>query len=125
MARERAAGVIFDLDGVLVDSEPYWQEGFAQIANQFCVERGFPDPGLSAEQMSRFQGGRVNDTVATILSELGHRDLADAATVKALTDRVVDHVSRRFAESSNEVASSVRVARQLADRGVALGVASS
>lgn len=118
-------GVIFDLDGVLVDSEPYWQDGFAQIANQFCLERGFPDPGLTAEQMWRFQGGRVNDTMAAILSELGYGDEVNAQALVALTERVVDYVSKRFAANSNEIASSVRVARRLADRGVALAVASS
>jgi mannitol-1-/sugar-/sorbitol-6-/2-deoxyglucose-6-phosphatase len=118
-------GVIFDLDGVLVNSEPYWQRGFAEIATQFCLERGLPDPGLTPKQMSRFQGGRVNDTVAAILSGLGHGNHVDPTTVVALTDRVIDHVSRQFAKNANAIESSVRVARQLADRGIPLAVASS
>lgn len=118
-------GVIFDLDGVLVNSEPYWQEGFAEVATQFCLEHGLPDPGLTAEQMSRFQGGRVNDTVAAIMSELGYGNYTDPGMVNALTDRVIDHVSAQFAENANEIPSSVRVARQLADRGIPLAVASS
>lgn len=118
-------GVIFDLDGVLVNSEPYWQEGFAAIGNEFCVERGLPDPQLTPAQMSRFEGGRVNDTVTAILTELGHGEHVDAATVRELTDRVIARVSTQFAEHSNAIESSVRVARQLAERGIPLAVASS
>lgn len=120
-----SVGVIFDLDGVLVHSEPYWQRGFAEVVNRFCVDRGLPDPGLTASEMSRFQGGRVNDTVATILRDLGHGDYVDATTVAELTDDVIDHVSEQFAENANAIESSVAVARQLADRGIRLAVASS
>ena len=118
-------GVIFDLDGVLVNSEPYWQRGFAEIATQFCLQRGLPDPGLTPEQMSRFQGGRVNDTVTAIMSELGYVGYLNPATVVALTDQVIAHVSGQFSENANAIESSVRVARELANRGVLLAVASS
>lgn len=121
----RVTGVIFDLDGVLVDSEPYWQQGFALIATEFLVELGLPDPGLTPAQMSRFQGGRVNDTMTAILDELGVGDRLDPTTVDALTDRVVDRVSEEFAADARPIHSSVAVARELADRGVPLAVASS
>lgn len=118
-------GVIFDLDGVLVNSEPYWQRGFAEIVNELCLERGLPNPGLLPEQMARFQGGRVNDTVRAILGELGLLSDADSTTVSILTDRVIDHVAQRFLDAPDPIDSSVWVARQLAERGVPLAVASS
>ena len=118
-------GAIFDLDGVLVDSEPYWQRGFAEVTNEYCVESGLPDPALTAAQMARFQGGRVNDTLASILASLGHPELAAQESLEQLTGRVIAHVSHAFVAHPTPIESSISVARQLADRGVPLAVASS
>ncbi len=123
--------VIFDLDGVLVDSEPYWQEGFLEITKDFCRESGLPDPDLELKDMARFQGGRVNDTMRTILTSLGHEDLADREHIEALARRVIDRVSDDFAarklgaSTPGPIEQNVRVAHELADRGFPLAVASS
>ena len=38
--------VIFDLDGVLVNSEPYWQAAFLEITREYCKEQGYAEPDL-------------------------------------------------------------------------------
>ena len=117
--------VIFDLDGVLVNSEHYWQGAFLAITHEFCDESGLADPGLRLEDMATFQGGRVNDTMRAILTALGHGAPADPVTVEALAQRVIQQVSAAFRQQSEPITDNVRVARELADRGVLIGVASS
>jgi beta-phosphoglucomutase-like phosphatase (HAD superfamily) len=116
--------VIFDLDGVLVDSEPLWQQGFADVVNAFSVEQGYADPRLRPEDMTRFHGGRVKDTVRTLVEEQGLGALATEATIAGLTERVVEDAA---AQLSDEVVigSSVEVARRLHEDGARLAVASS
>ena len=114
--------VIFDLDGVLVNSEPYWQAAFLEITREYCKEQGYAEPDLELADMARFQGGRVNDTMRTILTSLGHE--TDPDTIEALAKRVIDQVSDAFRAQSEPITENVRVARELADRGVRIGVAS-
>lgn len=118
-------GVIFDLDGVLVNSEPYWQGAFLQITREFCEESGFAQPNLELRDMVRFQGGRVNDTLRTILTSLGHEESTYPDMIEDLATRVIDHVSDAFRAAPTPITGNVRVARQLADNGVLIGVASS
>jgi HAD superfamily hydrolase (TIGR01509 family) len=117
--------VVFDLDGVLVNSEPYWQESFLAITRQFCAESGYAEPPYVLADMARFEGGRVNDTMRTILTSLGHEQDADRDRVEALAQRVIRRVSEAFRKNPAPIAENVRVARELADRGIPLGVASS
>ncbi|HEX3127549.1 MAG TPA: hexitol phosphatase HxpB [Thermoanaerobaculia bacterium] len=80
--------VIFDMDGVLIDSEPLWHE--AEIAA--FAEVGFR---LTPEDCLRTTGLRVDETVAYWCErEPGlsrHRDLL----VASILDRLVDLVARR------------------------------
>jgi mannitol-1-/sugar-/sorbitol-6-/2-deoxyglucose-6-phosphatase len=120
------SAVLFDLDGVLVESEPYWQEGFAAVVNEFATESGWGDPGLTTKQMAEFLGGRVDDSLSTILEAIGHPEAAaDGATMGTLTERVVDFASYAFEREPITIESSVEAVRELRARGVKLGVASS
>jgi HAD superfamily hydrolase (TIGR01509 family) len=115
--------VVFDLDGVLVESEPLWQQGFADVVNAYTAAQGQGDPGLRADDLHRFTGGRVNDTVRTLLTALGHE--APAELVAALSDRVINQVSLAFPEQDAVIDDSVDVARRLAAGGTRLAIASS
>ena len=117
--------VIFDLDGVLVNSEPYWQGAFLAVTRDYCQESGFAEPELELADMAAFQGGRVNDTMLTILTSLGHAESADPDTIEGLAAEVIAQVGAAFRLESAPITDNVRVARQLADRGVRIGVASS
>ena len=58
--------VIFDLDGVLVDSEPLWREGFRAAVDVIASSLGTTAPSLSDDDLREYEGGRVPDTVATL-----------------------------------------------------------
>ena len=60
--------VIFDLDGVLVDSEPLWREGFRAALDLIATSLGTTAPSLSDDDLEEYEGGRVPDTVATLAS---------------------------------------------------------
>lgn len=83
--------VIFDMDGVLIDSEPLWHE--AEIA-------AFAEAGLilTSEDCLRTTGLRVDETVGYWCArhpELSqYRDRSDLL-VASILDRLVDLVSRR------------------------------
>lgn len=121
------SAVIFDLDGVLVESERHWQRAFAQIANEVAGRQGWrlPRP-LTAAAMSKYTGGRVNETLRDIFVGLGHSEAAaDPFLIEQLTRRVVDQASADFLSDPEPIVSSVEVARSLAAAGMKLGVASS
>lgn len=118
--------MIFDLDGVLVDSEPYWQAGFAEVVNTFAGESRWVDPKLTVAHMGQYQGGRVDETLGDILTKLGHPEAAaDATIIDALSGRVIDHASAAFIQEPTVISSSVETALGLHARGLKLGVASS
>lgn len=119
------SAVIFDLDGVLIESEPYWQRGFADVVNEYAAQTGWIHRAFEATDMARFQGGRVPDTIATLLSSLGHPDAGRPEIIERLTGLVIDTVSAEFGQHPAPIVDSVAVARSLAARGTRMAVASS
>lgn len=119
------SAVIFDLDGVLVESEPYWRQGLADVLNEWTRRSGPMSSALTSDDLRAYEGGRVSDTLTRVLVAGGHRGASDPAVVASLTEQVVRQVSALFEARPAPIEASVAVARALHSRGVRLGVASS
>jgi beta-phosphoglucomutase-like phosphatase (HAD superfamily) len=118
--------VIFDLDGVLVESEPYWQAGFADVVNAVAAQSGWPDPGLHSDHLAAYQGGRVDETLRDILTKLGQPEAAtDDLLVRQLTAQVIERASTAFRDRPTPILASVAAAKELHACGHTIGVASS
>lgn len=117
------SAVIFDLDGVLVDSEPYWREGFRTAVGVIAEQLGTAPPDLSDDDLRSYEGGRVPDTVRT-LAEALFAEVPDELISEAV-DQAVHRASALFAEDPRPIEASVRTAAELHERGARLAVASS
>jgi mannitol-1-/sugar-/sorbitol-6-/2-deoxyglucose-6-phosphatase len=116
--------MIFDLDGVLVDSEPLWREGFRAALDLIAASLGTTAPSLSDDDLREYEGGRVSDTVANLAAVVFDGEVA-AKTLSAAVEIAIDTASRLFAENPRPITASVVAAEKLHDRGFRLGVASS
>ena len=104
------ACVIFDLDGVLVDSEIWWDE----VRAAFAAEHGRTgSPGDQAAVM-----GANSAAWARIMRERMHLDLPEAEIERAIVDAVVE---RYRTEGAPRIDGAVETVRRIsADRPVAL-----
>ncbi|NDU71715.1 HAD-IA family hydrolase [Actinomadura sp. DSM 109109] len=78
--------IVFDLDGVLIDSEPVWEE----VRRAYVAERGgrwLPDT------QDRLMGMSTEEWAAYIAT-----DLVDGVTAEEVAYEVVDRMSQRYAD---------------------------
>lgn len=123
--RHTGGVVVFDLDGTLVDSEPYWATGFSLGLADILRRRGHGSHQLDPSDMGRFRGGRVPDTVAQIVDWLGLSGSVRGPELERVTDEVIASVTRSFAAHPTPIPVAVAAAQELAHRGVPMAVASS
>lgn len=116
---------MFDLDGTLVDSEPYWVRGFTSGLSAVLEGRGFGTYHLDPAEMARFQGGRVPDSVRAILDWLQLPRAVDQPELDSIVDAVIDYVTAEFVASPDSIPEAVSAARELHRHGVPLAIASS
>jgi sugar-phosphatase len=118
--------VIFDLDGVLVDSEPLWQEAeteaFAAIGRRL-------EPPLLGEA----RGLRIDQSVAYLLERAPVENVADGRIgadpepldAAALADRIVDRMVEMVRARGKALPGVMEALETLTGLGVPLAVASS
>ena len=118
--------VIFDLDGVLVDSEPHWRAGFRETIDTLATGAGLEPPGIPDDELVAYEGGRVPDTLAALVRDyLPSLHPLSPALLQEATDTCVAASSARIAATPRTIEDSVRAARDLHDAGYTLAVASS
>jgi HAD superfamily hydrolase (TIGR01509 family) len=105
------AAVVFDLDGVLIDSEPVWEE----VRRGFVTERG----GTWEADTQRRLMGMSTRQWAEYLTGLGAGDDPDE-----VARAVIDRMRQRYAAHLPVIPGAVEAVRRMAGRWP-LGVASS
>lgn len=80
--------VIFDIDGLLIDSEPLWNEAAAEVFSQYGIH-------LTEEQYKTTTGLRTKEFVYWWFSQfnIGHAELANAE--KQIVESVLDKIERK------------------------------
>lgn len=105
---------IFDMDGLLIDSEPLWQD--AEIA----VYRPFGVP-VTRELCRATAGQRIDE----VLSGWHRRFGWDGPPLEEMVRRVLDEVTRRIEREARALPGVHDTMERLAERGLKLAIASS
>lgn len=106
--------VIFDMDGLLVDSEPFWRKAHMTVV----AEEGF----TITEDDVREMAGRGTDHV---VAEWGERFNWDASKNADITERIVKNVISRVAESGKALPGVYKLIETIKQQGIPMAVASS
>jgi HAD superfamily hydrolase (TIGR01509 family) len=104
--------VVFDLDGVLIDSEPVWE----QVRRQVVAEHG---GNWAPDAQQRLMGMSTGEWARYLSSELGV-----GLPPAAVADLVIERMAARYAEKLPLMPGAVETVRELAVRWP-LGLASS
>ena len=80
--------VIFDMDGLLIDSEPFWRLSQKNLFSKRGINLEKPD-------FESFMGKRVDEVVATIFSRFPNQDETQAETAEGIVDGVIELVMEK------------------------------
>lgn len=105
--------VVFDLDGVLIDSEPVWEE----VRRGYVADRGGAWRPGTQDRLMGMSTAEWADYLATDL-------IGGGITTEEVAYEVVDRMSRRYADDVPLMPGAVEAVRRLADFRP-LGLASS
>lgn len=87
--KQLPAAVLWDMDGTLVDSEPYWILSETKLASEYQFEWGEAD-GHSLIGLSLYDSAQI------IRSKVGIADLSDEQIIDRLTTAVVEQLGERL-----------------------------
>lgn len=87
--KQLPAAVLWDMDGTLVDSEPYWVLSETKLASEYQFEWRESD-GHSLIGLSLYESAQI------IRSKVGIEDLSDQEIIDRLTTAVVEQLGERL-----------------------------
>jgi HAD superfamily hydrolase (TIGR01509 family) len=106
--------VLFDMDGVLIDSEPHWNKAMMTGFKSFGVS-------LSSQQVKETMGSRLNEAVDYWVS----RFPALRPSQAALESAILEDVSRRIDQEANLFDGVEKVLEGIHQLGIPAVIASS
>jgi sugar-phosphatase len=106
--------VIFDMDGLLIDSEPFWRR-----SHQVVLARHGYD--VTEDEVRAAAGKRTADQVAVWRERFGFHESLDPD----MTDQIVDEVISSIHTHGEPMAGVDKLVRELHEHGMPLAVASS
>jgi mannitol-1-/sugar-/sorbitol-6-/2-deoxyglucose-6-phosphatase len=109
--------VVFDLDGVLVDSEGLWRSAYAAVLSRHL------DEPVSPDELVDYEGGRVPDTITRVVETRGIVSPPDHV-VQKMRDEVIELATKAFSDELL-MSDSLRVVAKLWAGGLPTAVASN
>ncbi len=108
------AAVVFDMDGVLIDSEPLWRRAEVEIFRQLGLR-------LEESDCEATMGQRIDAVVAYWHA----RQPWQGESLQSVAGRIVERVAGLIREQGHPLPGAVETVRALHRSGVLLGLASS
>lgn len=105
---------IFDMDGLLIDSEPFWRRSQKIVLPSL----GIP---VRDEMFEQFMGKRIDEVVASLY----HQYPWDGPTCKEVEQLIVDHVIQLIHKDGRALPGVVSTLELLNKKGIKLALASS
>ena len=106
--------VIFDMDGVLIDSEPFWQQAQIDVLKELGVE-------ITVEECEQTMGLRIDALVAHWYARHRWEGPGIEETASTIVGRVASHVMLSGVAKEG-VLDALKI---IADQGLAIGLATS
>ncbi len=114
MAGEQPAAVVFDMDGVLIDSEPLWRKAEVEIFRQLGLQ-------LEEADCEATMGQRID----AVVSYWYQRQPWPGESHESVARRIVERVAELMAQQGQALPGAVETVQALHRAGVPLGLASS
>ncbi len=114
MSNPNFSAIIFDMDGVLIDSEPYWQQAQLKIFGELGLD-------ITLEDTIKTTGLRIDLIVEYYNQQQPWANYDKQATTNAIIDQVVDEVLAK-GEAMTGVVEALTACKNL---GLRVGLATS
>lgn len=106
--------VIFDMDGVIIDSEPFWIEAEVATYNKYGI-------GISCEMCLQMKGAKTEDVVKHWYSLYKW----EKPSLKEITDEILEKVSSIILERGKAMPGLHGLLEYLQDNKIKIGLATS